>query len=84
MHSCSKFILQDTNISMIILLPDEQIPFTHFLKDLQHNSLPTIINLLQQRIVDLYLPRFTMNYSTKLSTVLKKVKIILLIKKYYL
>ncbi|VVC44583.1 Serpin domain,Serpin, conserved site [Cinara cedri] len=63
---------KDTNMSMIVLLPDEQIPFTHFLKDLKHNSLPTIINSLQPRNVDLQLPRFTMSYSTKLSTVLKK------------
>lgn len=67
-------------MSMIILLPDEHIPFAHFLKDLQHNSLPTIINSLQQKTIDLYLPRFTISYSTKLLTVLKKVKVILLIK----
>lgn len=61
---------------MLILLPDENITFLQLLKDLQHNSLSKIIHLLRQRIVDLYLPQFTVNYSTKLSTVLKKVKII--------
>lgn len=58
---------------MVILLPDENISFLQLLKDLQHNPIPKVINSLHQRTVNLYLPRFEINYSTRLSTVLKKV-----------
>jgi len=61
---------------MIILLPDENVTMVQLLKDLTHNPLTKIVNSLRQRSVNLYLPRFSMNYSTKLSTILKKVKII--------
>lgn len=58
---------------MVVLLPDKEIQFTHFLRDLKHNSITSILNLLRQRTVDLSLPRFTINYSTKLTSILKKV-----------
>lgn len=61
---------------MLILLPDENITMVQLLKDLTHNPLTKIVNSIRQRTVNLYLPRFTMNYSTTLSTILKKVKII--------
>lgn len=66
-------------MSMIILLPDENVSYSQFLKNLPHNSIAKIINLLRQRNVNLHIPRFTFNYSTKLSTVLKKVIIYLII-----
>lgn len=59
---------------MVILLPDENITMTQLLRDLTHNPLPKIVNGLRNRTVNLYLPRFSINFSTKLSTVLKKVK----------
>lgn len=58
---------------MIVLLPDENTTFLQLLKDLQHNPFSKILNSLYQRTVNLYLPRFTVNYSTKLSSALKKV-----------
>lgn len=58
---------------MVVLLPDENITFVQLLKDLQHNPVSKIVNSLHKRTVNLYLPQFKMNYSTKLSTVLKKV-----------
>lgn len=59
---------------MVILLPEENNTMTQLLKDLTHNPLPKIVDSLRNRIVNLYLPRFSINFSTKLSTVLKKVK----------
>lgn len=61
---------------MIILLPDENMPLTQLLKDLQHNPISKIISTLVLRTVNLSLPRFSINYSTKLTSNLKKVKII--------
>lgn len=58
---------------MLVLLPDENTTFLQLLKDLQHNPFSKILNSLYQRTVNLYLPRFTVNYSTKLSSALKKV-----------
>lgn len=61
---------------MIILLPDENVTMIQLLKDLTHNPLTKLVNSLHQRTVNLYLPRFSIKYSTKLSTILRKVKLI--------
>ncbi|XP_060838145.1 uncharacterized protein LOC132920091 [Rhopalosiphum padi] len=68
-----ELLYKDTNFCMLVLLPDENTTFSQLLKDLQHNPFSKILNSLYQRNVNLYLPRFTINYSTKLSSALKKI-----------
>lgn len=68
-----ELLYKDTNFCMLVLLPDENTTFLQLLKDLQHNPFSKILNSLYQRTVNLYLPRFTVNYSTKLSSALKKI-----------
>lgn len=58
---------------MLILLPDENITFVQLLKDLHHNPLTKILKAMYERNINLYMPRFTINFSTKLSSALKKV-----------
>ncbi|XP_022170552.1 uncharacterized protein LOC111033912 [Myzus persicae] len=68
-----ELLYKDTNFSMLILLPDENTSTVQVLKDSQHNPFSKILNSIYQRTVNLYLPRFKINYSTKLSSVLKKI-----------
>ncbi|VVC24384.1 Serpin domain,Serpin, conserved site [Cinara cedri] len=71
-----ELVYKDENFSMIVILPDEDISLLQLVKNLQHNNLSMILNSLEQNHVDLYLPRFKIDYSTKLSTVLKKMGLI--------
>lgn len=59
---------------MIIILPNEDISFLQFAKNLQYNNLSVLLNSLEEKHVNLTLPQFKIEYSTKLSTVLKKVR----------
>ncbi|XP_050443090.1 uncharacterized protein LOC126847092 [Adelges cooleyi] len=63
---------KDENFTMVLLLPDENTNLLQLIKDLQHNPLVKISNSLHKRTVNLYLPRFTINYYSKLSSILKK------------
>jgi len=58
---------------MLILLPDENTSIVQVLKDSQHNSFSKILYSIDERTVNLSLPRFKIDFSTKLPSVLKKV-----------
>lgn len=60
---------------MIVILPNEDVSFLQFVKNLQHNNIHEILNSLKKKHVNLSLPQFKIDYSTKLSTILKKVRI---------
>ncbi|CAI6364777.1 unnamed protein product [Macrosiphum euphorbiae] len=67
-----ELLYKDINFSMLILLPDENTSTVQVLKDSQHNSFSKILNSIDERTVNLSLPRFKIDFSTKLPSVLKK------------
>ena len=61
----------DRSFSMTILLPEAGISIGQFASSLTQAQWNTILNKLDSAKVDLYLPKFTLNYSTYLSSELK-------------
>lgn len=61
----------DRSYSMTIILPSAGISIDQFASALTQSQWNTIINKLDSAKVDLYLPKFTMNYSKSLSSELK-------------
>ncbi|XP_050519956.1 uncharacterized protein LOC126893625 [Daktulosphaira vitifoliae] len=72
---------KDENFTMFLLLPDENNNLLQLTKDLQHNPLTRILTMLHSRVVHLQLPRFTVNYYSKLSSTLKKMGLTTLFEK---
>jgi serpin B len=61
----------DRSFSMTVILPSPGISIDQFASALTQEQWNTIINKLDSAKVDLYLPKFTLNYSKSLSNELK-------------
>lgn len=67
--------MQGEKYSMMIVLPIDVNGLASLQKDFVQSTMSLILSQLQPIEVDLTMPKFTIDYSTDMTSVLKKVKI---------